>query len=305
MPNQISPIVDLRSRLIDICLLTAIATLFATGVLSDTRTGTYAYRAGFESSIQCTFIVCVGLLGVFFPFRVHTRVLWLLLAPLTVISVPILGLLVRRKLRTAPGLQLQLPTAEFYGFEIICTFLAAVLVCLLVNVVGWRLSSQRKNTRTAELTELFVLTAIVGCLLVLFRDAMNPNVLLWFFSPPRNWHNHLYSLILLLPIIFKHAMLIFVGLYFSPRFAVAATLCVIAVTLVGEYAYAHFKLYKQLPSLTSGPEWYHLKAHIKPHFEAIIRQLSIVLLTVLGLRLNGYRFTWQRSGFLATKANHT
>ena len=124
---------------------------------------------GFELPL----LVFCAFIGILYPFRIHTRVVWMLLAPISLLVAPLFGAHLYHRLKYAPGLEDQFKVMDVHFFAFLfCMF---CIVWLIPGFVGWQLRrpGEKRIGRSADLRELFVMTAIVSVMLILFRGAFD------------------------------------------------------------------------------------------------------------------------------------
>ena len=116
--------------------------------------------------------------AVFYPFRFFTRVLWLILGPLSVWFALLFGIILHVRLNTAPGFK---HSVYFSGGFVsrtvpatIFVYLLPLLIWLAIYQLGWRLrrEGQDISSRSIQLKELLALTGVVGVITMLAQNSV-------------------------------------------------------------------------------------------------------------------------------------
>lgn len=124
-------------------------------------------------------LMLASFVGVFYPFRVFTRAIWLVLAPLSVWFSILFGIILFVRLNTAPAFRSTYYTQSYVSYTVPATvfiYLLPLLVWLAVFQFGWRLQKvgQRITSRAIQLKELLALTGVVGAATVLAQSSLQP-----------------------------------------------------------------------------------------------------------------------------------
>jgi|GEM_PF-5433151 len=164
-----SPKLRWKDRILDVVIFAVLGLLVFDGY---SRATNYFSRTP-TLGVELPLIVFCAFIAILYPFRIHTRAVWIFLAPLSLFVAPVIGAHLFHRLRFAPGLQEQLKIMEIPIFLFL--FVAFCIVWLIPAYFGWQLRRPREQSqgRSADLKELFVMTAIVCVMLILFREAFD------------------------------------------------------------------------------------------------------------------------------------
>ncbi len=116
--------------------------------------------------------------AVFYSFRVFTRAIWLVLAPLSVWFAILLGIVLFVGLNTAPAFDSTYYSQRYVSCTVPATvfaYLLPLLIWLAVFQFGWRLKrvGQCTTPRAVHLKELLALTGVVGAATALAQNSLH------------------------------------------------------------------------------------------------------------------------------------
>ena len=170
-----------NTRTFDVVGFVLLACLFAKGYLIALQPKFYevywAPNVFNGDYLEIGVLAVVSFLGIFYGFRIHTRLLWIIGAPLVVAVMPVFGNDIFMRLDRAPGEE---------GFvtinnpaELLVCYIGFLLCWFVVRQFGLRL---RHNSNVAarsqlSLQELMAITAIAASLLFCYRHSVQPSQL--------------------------------------------------------------------------------------------------------------------------------
>ena len=91
-----------------------------------------------SNSVTIPFLILAAFLGIMYPFRAPSRLLWIAAAPFIVFALPSLGYNVHLFLNRAPGLDEPYLEYGMFFFTLAC-YVTYVALWLVPGAIGWRL----------------------------------------------------------------------------------------------------------------------------------------------------------------------
>ena len=283
----------LQSRLLDITILLVVATLFYEGYAKSHFFGYERY------SVLDPILILSAFIAAFYPFRPHTRVLWLIVVPFAAAVIPMMGFNVHMRLNSAPGHEI--PSSIANLVLAYALFLISTIICLAPAFLGWTLRHGKHKVatrRTMGLQELFALTGIACVLMILFRDSFATNS-----EPSPIAMNRLVTLpsILLRPAYWLFFVFIAAGFYFNWRAVVAIWLLVFAGVSMYEWHVAHEAALASMRQMqaagfkSSDPQF--ISQYQTPYWRVArfhAWQLTVLVGAICAGRVLGYRLVYDR-----------
>ena len=205
--------------------------------------------------------------------RDSTRVVWMLLAPISLLVAPLFGAHLYHRLKYAPGLEDQFKVMDVHIFAFLfCMF---CIVWLIPGFVGWQLRrpGEKRIGRSADLRELFVMTAIVSVMLILFRGAFDFQSLSAGAQAP--------TLQLLSIFAIRHFVVYGLCIWTGLTFHWSVCLLVACFAVGVESYFAMYSQRIQITGFPPRPFWNYAERHIW--------NAGIVLALVAAIRVAGYR----------------
>lgn len=172
-----------NSRVFDGVVLSILACLFAKGyliALQPKLNDVYlAEQLFYGSYLEIAALSLVSFLSAFYAFRVHTRVLWVVGAPLIVAAMPVFGANVFERLNHAPGEERFVMMRDPSG--LLTGYLGFLLCWSVVRLMGLRLRAKADSVVRSQLSlqELMAVTAVVAALLFSCRHSVSTSRLQW------------------------------------------------------------------------------------------------------------------------------
>lgn len=162
-----------KTRVFDVLAIAIVVCLFAEGYLIAMLPGRYAPGDVTGNCSVYGVLVLVSFLGVFYSFRTHTRLLWLIATPLFVVLMPICGNDIYMRLNRAPGEE---DLATIAAPKLAVIYLGLLLTWLLVRGIGLRLQQKSNSTvrEQTSLQELMAIISIVAVLLITYKNSLRP-----------------------------------------------------------------------------------------------------------------------------------
>lgn len=202
--------VDLHSRLMDCLFVACGVVLFCAGYQADDALSDYR--------LLVTPIVLSAFWGVFYPFRFHARLLWILCIPFLVAALPWLGSELRAALGSPEGRSAR---PEASSPETLVLYCMALVAWASIYLAGWRLCFDGNTIRTSSLKDLFALSSVFCVFMVICRDAFDVSQYAEIarYSPGDVWQELVLQLV-----VWPHFAVILFG--FQMRRPVAMAICV-------------------------------------------------------------------------------
>lgn len=170
MEKAINVSTSVAHRFVDGIILFVMIFLFWQGYSTDSY-GRFGLRRYDPTS---TLLVPIAFVCVLYPFRVHTRLLWGTMMPISLFVAPILGAQARTRLTIAPGRE---PEIELVEICIRLLLFGGLVLAWLVPVAfGFQIEQKRQKhevPRTASLSELILLTSLFCVTLILIRQTIS------------------------------------------------------------------------------------------------------------------------------------
>lgn len=275
-----------KDRILDFVIFAVIGLLFYQGY--HRASGGY-FNPGAKLGIEYPLLLLCAFVTIFYPFRIHTRAVWILLAPLSLFAAPLFGAHAFHRLRFAPGLEQQFKVLEIQVYALL--FIAFCIAWLIPGAFGWQLTRPgvKRLGRNADLRELFTMTAIVAVMLILFRDAFDLEEL--------STGTKGITMRLLTWFAFKQFALFGICIWLGLTFHWSICLMVTSFA-VGVQSYFDWRALSnvQLAGTIRRSYW--------DVFESRVWNVGVLLLVVMAIRIAGYRIARGRAAWAPRNPTH-